>query len=117
MTLGLLSENPTYLHFPLTDFCCLDGKANGLLKFQPYLVAFGVIVIDNKKSKTIDLYMGRHSSKYSFGPKYTHAYLARWLFKLRNGDDTVTFYHNVTNTCNSHLLYGRKMKQRYSYSP
>ena len=32
-------------------------KTNGLLNFQPFLVSsFGVLVIDNQKSKTIDLY-------------------------------------------------------------
>ena len=56
-----LSENSTCLHFPRTSFydffCCLEGKTNGLLKFQFYLVrAFGVIAIDNRKSKTINLY-------------------------------------------------------------
>ena len=35
----------------------LEGKTNWLLKIHPYLVSgFGVVVIDNKKSKTIDLH-------------------------------------------------------------
>ena len=43
-------------NFILKLFCCLEGKSNGLLKFQPCLVsAFGVMAIDNKKSKTINL--------------------------------------------------------------
>ena len=38
-------------------FLLSRGKTDGLLKFQHFLVsAFGVIAIDNKKSKTINLY-------------------------------------------------------------
>ena len=57
----LLSENLTYLHFSLILFYDIfvvrRKKTNGLLNFQPFLVSsFGVLVIDNQKSKTIDLY-------------------------------------------------------------
>ena len=60
MQLYLLSKNPTCLHFSGTYFCCLEGKTNGLLKFQ----VSGVIVIDNKKSKTIDLYSAYKRNNY-----------------------------------------------------
>ena len=37
--------------------CCLEGKTNGMLKFQCHLLsAFGVIAIENKKRKTVDMY-------------------------------------------------------------
>ena len=50
-----LCENPTCLQSWL--FCFLEGKGNGLLKIQPLLVSIlGTIVLDNKLSKTINLY-------------------------------------------------------------
>ena len=49
-----LSKNLTCLHFHSLTYCCLERKTNEL---QLYLVsAFGVIAIDKKKSKTINLY-------------------------------------------------------------
>ena len=59
----------TFLKLYFITFLLSRGKINGQLKFQPYLVsAFGVVVIDNKKSKTIDLYR-------AYAEKITGAYL------------------------------------------
>ena len=45
-------------------FCCLEGKTNGLLKLQPYLVsAFGVVTIENNKSRTISLWIAYRGKK------------------------------------------------------
>ena len=45
------------------------GNTNRLLKFQPYLVrAFRVIAIDNKKSKTINLYSAYSIYRKNYRP-------------------------------------------------
>ena len=52
-----LSKNATNLRLHFITSLLSGGKTNGLFKFQCFLVnAFGVLVIDTKKSKTIYLY-------------------------------------------------------------
>ena len=59
-----LSENPTSLHYYQTSLLS-RGKNNELSKFQPCLVnSCGVIVIDNRKCKTIDLYSDYMEENY-----------------------------------------------------
>ena len=60
-------------------------KANGLLKFQPRV--FGVIAIDNKKSKTIDLYSA-YMEKSTSAHLIDHKSLVQWTTEL----GLVSFY-------------------------
>ena len=57
-------------------------RHNGLLKFQPYLVsAFGVIAIDSKKSKTIDLYSD-YAKKTTGACLIDHKSRVQWATEL-----------------------------------
>ena len=70
-------------NFILRHFCCIEGKTNGLLKFQPFLVCgFGVISIDNKKSKTIDLYSA-YMGKNTGACLINHNSGVQWATELR----------------------------------
>ena len=59
MTCDHLSKNPTCLHNFQKNFSqyYLQCPRNGSSKFRPSVVSsFGIIVIDSRKSKIIDLY-------------------------------------------------------------
>ena len=52
-----LSENLTCLHFPQTSLTFLLYRGKNLWAFKFQSRVFRVIAMDNKKFKTIDLYM------------------------------------------------------------
>ena len=77
-------QKPDLFSFSFCVFRFLEGKTNSLLKFQPFLVSgFGVIAIDNKKSKTINLYSAYTEKKLTGARLIDHNSQVQWTMELR----------------------------------